>query len=150
MLGDFMDIGKRIRAYREERRLTQKQLGDLCGMADSAIRRYESGRGNPTIKTLQRISAALGIEWTDLIPEDMTGAAIAADLINRINNTKGPWVRVLPPLTPQERIEKALSCLNDAGQQEAIERIEELTEIPKYQRKPEEGDDNAVDTQKDD
>ena len=56
-----MSTGERIRAIRMKRGQTQKQLGDLCGMADSAIRRYESGRGNPTEKTLQRIAAALGV-----------------------------------------------------------------------------------------
>ena len=64
-----METGERIRAVRVERGLTQKQLGDLCGMADSAIRRYESGRGNPTEKTLKRIASALGVPLADLLPE---------------------------------------------------------------------------------
>lgn len=33
------------------------------------------------------------------------------------------------------RILNSLNRLNDAGQQKAVERVEELTEIPKYQRK---------------
>lgn len=56
-----MPIGSKIKSLRIERGLTQKQLGDLCGMADSAIRRYESDRGNPTEKTIRRIAAALGV-----------------------------------------------------------------------------------------
>ena len=35
-----------------------------------------------------------------------------------------------------ERISSAYLLLNEAGQQKAVERVEELTEIPKYQRKP--------------
>ena len=42
-----------------------------------------------------------------------------------------------------------LSKLNSSGQKKAIERIEELTEIPKYQLKPEAGEQDAVDTQED-
>ncbi len=61
-----METGERIRAIRTERGLTQKELGKLCGMADSAIRRYESGRGNPTQKTLIKISDALGVRLRDL------------------------------------------------------------------------------------
>lgn len=34
----------------------------------------------------------------------------------------------------QQRLVNAFDLLNDAGQQKAIERVEELTEIPKYQR----------------
>ena len=61
-----MEIGDRIRAIRMERGLTQKELGNLCGMADSAIRRYESNRGNPTQKTLIKIAKALGVHLRDL------------------------------------------------------------------------------------
>lgn len=32
------------------------------------------------------------------------------------------------------QINESLSKLNDAGQQKAVERVEELTEVPKYQR----------------
>lgn len=35
-----------------------------------------------------------------------------------------------------ERISSAYLLLNEAGQQKAVERVEELTEIPKYQKKP--------------
>lgn len=66
---DVYGIGARIRAIRLLRELTQKQLGDLCGMADSAIRRYESGRGNPTEKTLKRIANALGVSVQDLLKD---------------------------------------------------------------------------------
>lgn len=34
----------------------------------------------------------------------------------------------------QQRLVNAFDLLNDAGQQKAVERVEELTEIPKYQR----------------
>lgn len=61
-----MPVGDRIRAIRTERGLTQKELGELCGMADSAIRRYESNRGNPTQKTLLKIAKALGVHLRDL------------------------------------------------------------------------------------
>ena len=59
---DLKRIGGFIAKKRIEKGLTQKQLGDLCGMADSAIRRYESDRGNPTEKTLKKIASALGID----------------------------------------------------------------------------------------
>ena len=34
-------IGQKIRQIRIEKGLTQKQLGDMCGIADSNIRKYE-------------------------------------------------------------------------------------------------------------
>ncbi len=37
----------------------------------------------------------------------------------------------------RERILGYMSGLNDEGQKKAIERVQELTEIPRYQRAPE-------------
>ncbi len=42
-----MTIGENIKRIRKEKHLTQKELGHLCGMADSAIRRYELGKSTP-------------------------------------------------------------------------------------------------------
>ena len=51
--------GDMIRKYRTEKGLTQKKLGELCGIADSNIRKYESGNQNPKIETLQKNSRCL-------------------------------------------------------------------------------------------
>lgn len=61
------DIGENIKKFRLSKSMTQKQLGDLCGMADSAIRRYENGRANPKKETLQKIALALGIPEIELL-----------------------------------------------------------------------------------
>ena len=63
-------IGENIKRIRKEKGLTQKQLGDLCNppMADSAIRRYEIGKANPKMETLQKIAAALNIKLSELVP----------------------------------------------------------------------------------
>ena len=44
--------------------LTQKQLSDKMGVRQSMISRLESGQNMPTIDTLQKLSAALGIDFT--------------------------------------------------------------------------------------
>lgn len=60
-----MTVGQRIRDRRKALGYTQKQLGELCGMADSAIRKYESGRITPKHQTLKKIANALEIsEWS--------------------------------------------------------------------------------------
>lgn len=55
-----MPTGTKIKEIRKQKGLTQKQLGDLCGIADANIRKYENGKQNPKIETLQKIAAALG------------------------------------------------------------------------------------------
>lgn len=54
-------IGENIKYFRKLRGLTQKQLGDKCDMADSAIRRYENGGSTPKDENLNRIAQALGV-----------------------------------------------------------------------------------------
>lgn len=54
-------VGDMIKKYRKKRGLTQKQLGELCNIADSNIRKYESGRQNPKYETLERIAAVLDV-----------------------------------------------------------------------------------------
>lgn len=65
-----MPTGAKIKEIRKQKGLTQKQLGDLCGMADSAIRRYENGNANPKIETLQKIATALECDLSDLMDSD--------------------------------------------------------------------------------
>lgn len=38
--------------------------------------------------------------------------------------------------TPKAQVNAAMDKLNDEGQQKAVERVEELTEIPRYQATP--------------
>lgn len=62
-----MPTGSKIKEIRQQKGFTQKQLGDMCGMADSAIRRYENGKANPKIETLQKIANALEVPLYDLL-----------------------------------------------------------------------------------
>lgn len=111
------NIGENIRLARKARGLTQKQLGDLCGMADSAIRRYELGNGRPKMETIQRIAKALNVDPFSLMDFDMATEVLST----RINYR----AKVLL---------EAFDQLNEDGQQKAVERVEELTEIPKYKK----------------
>lgn len=41
--------------------LTQKQLAEKTGIAQSDISKLESGNGNPSLKTIQRLANGLGM-----------------------------------------------------------------------------------------
>lgn len=56
-----MTVGQNIRSIRNERGLTQKQLGELCGIKEANIRKYELGKANPKIETIEKIAKALGV-----------------------------------------------------------------------------------------
>jgi predicted transcriptional regulator len=52
-------IGKAIKKTRQERKLTQEDLGKLIGVKKSQISRLESNASNVTIDTLMRVFSAL-------------------------------------------------------------------------------------------
>lgn len=119
--------GDMIKKIRKEKGLTQKQLGELCGMADSAVRRYENGNQNPKIETLEKIAAALDVPVTRL------RAGILPD-IEEIKEKVSEWgVNNLMAQSLEER-ELLDNCrkLNIDGKREAAKRVEELTHLEKY------------------
>ena len=56
-----MTIGTRIRETRKARGLTQKALGELAGIAEPTIRKYESDRLHPKFETLEKLAAPLEV-----------------------------------------------------------------------------------------
>ena len=62
-----MLIGDNIRRFRKERGTTQKKLGELCGIAEPNIRKYENGKQNPKLETIEKIASALGVTAFDLM-----------------------------------------------------------------------------------
>ncbi len=64
-----MTVGESIRKVRLAKGMTQKQVADACGMADSAIRKYEYGQITPKLANLQRIATALGVPLQELVDD---------------------------------------------------------------------------------
>jgi len=63
-------MGKQIRKYRIEQSMTQFDLAVKSGMEENALQRIETGRINPTIKTLLKIVNALDVEFSGLFKFD--------------------------------------------------------------------------------
>lgn len=68
-----MTIGELLKKARLDAGMTQKELAEKCGMADSAIRKYESGKVIPKINTVKKIAAALNVPWYELYPGEEDG-----------------------------------------------------------------------------
>lgn len=56
-----MTIGEKIRKYRTEKGLYQKDLAKISGLGESAIRNYELGNRTPGPKQLQALADAMEI-----------------------------------------------------------------------------------------
>ncbi|MBJ2174708.1 helix-turn-helix transcriptional regulator [Aureibaculum algae] len=53
-----------IKARRDMLNVTQEMLADLSGVGLRTLKQFESGKGNPTFETLQKLGNALGMELT--------------------------------------------------------------------------------------
>jgi transcriptional regulator with XRE-family HTH domain/mannose-6-phosphate isomerase-like protein (cupin superfamily) len=60
-------LSSRIRARRDERRLSLDRLAGLSQVSKGLLVQIESGRANPSIATLCKVAAALGASVADLV-----------------------------------------------------------------------------------
>jgi transcriptional regulator with XRE-family HTH domain len=66
-------LGARIRALRAERALQQRQLAEKAGLTPSTLSQIESGRLTPSLPTLGKIAAALGVSIAALFEATPNG-----------------------------------------------------------------------------
>ncbi len=72
-----MDLGKKIRAHRDELGLTQAELADKLGLTYSSVSQWESGRATPRTPILRQLAELFDTTVADLMGEDTTEAAIS-------------------------------------------------------------------------
>jgi transcriptional regulator with XRE-family HTH domain len=60
------DIGRRLRARREERNVSLRELARRLGISPSAISQFETGKSRPSVSTLYAIVSELGISLDEL------------------------------------------------------------------------------------
>lgn len=72
-----MDLGKKIRAHRDELGLTQAELADKLGLTYSSVSQWESGRATPRTPILRQLADLFNTTVADLMGEDATEAAIS-------------------------------------------------------------------------
>ncbi len=82
-----MNIGERIRKYRKAIGYTQKELAEKSGVATVSVQQYERGIRQPRLEQLRRIASALGVEWTELVPENQQGQTVVDHMTELIKNT---------------------------------------------------------------
>ena len=123
---DVIEFGKRVKAARKKKKLTQVQLADIIGKKEATIRKYENGTIEAPWNVIEDIATAL-----DVSPFDLT---VDVDQLRYD-------VRL------QDEIEKAFGkkglqllndfdLLNSVGQDKACEYLSDLTLNPKYKKEP--------------
>ena len=127
-----MTIGQRIKEARKSAGLTQRELAEKAGTATGTIQQYELGKRQPRIEQFQAIADVLNVDVNWL----MNGYTLAQrdqafrDFVKKRFSEVEVWK------TRLDEIGQDLGKLNDEGQVEAVKRVKELTEIPRYQATP--------------
>lgn len=62
-------IGENIKRVRKEKKMTQKDLGEIIGISNTYLSDIEIGRTNPSIKTLKRIAKGLEVSYVELLKD---------------------------------------------------------------------------------
>lgn len=124
-------IGDKIKELRLQNGLTQKSLGEKCGIAEPTIRKYELGKLNPKVGTIKKIADALNVPVSEIIDwskydEQYPHLADEVKLIESVENKYGKSSGELLNL---------FSKLNVKGKEKALDSLSDLTMIKSYTEK---------------
>ena len=104
-------VGRRLRAHRELRELSLRELARRLGISPSAISQIETGKSRPSVSTLYAIVSELGMSLDELF----TGAGQRPRPV-------GPSARVIQPARARARTSGRESHnVERVGQRNAIE-----------------------------
>lgn len=142
-----MSIAKNIKKYRLALGLTQKQLAERMGVVPSLVTMYETEKRKPKPEMIVKFASALEIHPDKLLEgayEDVfkdyrtTDGKIIADKFiagggvdSYIEFAKLTWD--VKQIQDEHKLIAIFRKLNCTGQKVALDRIAELSEIPRYQ-----------------
>lgn len=74
-LNHIYKVGNLIAKLREDRGMSQSELGSLLGVTNKAVSRWENGRGYPDTSLLLKLSEILGITVDELLRGELSSTA---------------------------------------------------------------------------
>ena len=66
MVTNYEKLGSTVRKLRKEKGLSQETFADAIGRDARTVVAIETGKRNPTLKTLNKIAKVLGVTLSDL------------------------------------------------------------------------------------
>ena len=151
-------IGENVKRLRSEKGMTQKELAAALGVSYQMVQTWERGARNPKMETIQKIAAALGVSWLDLMPKEALNANTIEDFAKGNSELAQELVQQLPKETARlmqqlhdvataprhgeitdpdiQKVSDIMQTMNDTGRRVAVERVQELAQIPAYQQQP--------------
>lgn len=65
-----MEIGERLKKYRENKKMTQKDIAKILGVEPTTISKYESGLLEPSISSIKKMSKIYDISLDELLTDE--------------------------------------------------------------------------------
>ena len=96
--------GGAIRALREQKGYTQKQLAERLLVSDKAVSKWESGRGLPDITLIEPLAQTLGVSLAELL----SGEAKEHALRLLLEHCETPSYRCTPEVTAVTAVHRVL------------------------------------------
>ena len=62
-----MDLGNAIKTLRKQKKITQKQLAELCEISTNALCSIETGQSFPSMSTIAKICGSLNVPESYLL-----------------------------------------------------------------------------------
>lgn len=125
-----------LKELRKKRGYTQQQVADELGVTKATISKYENGLRDINRTNIEKLSKLFKVDpiyiltgksdtdWENIFEEDRQESE---------KQDREYWKTILFTGAISQ-VAPLLDQLNDEGQQKAIERVQELTEIPRYQK----------------
>lgn len=95
-------IGRRVRAFREQRGVSQERLGHQIDLSFQQLQKYERGDNRVAASTLWKISKALGLTPSDFF-EGYDDKTSATKNYTPPEPVPTKWVELYRELTPEGR-----------------------------------------------
>lgn len=123
-----MNIGENLKRIRKAKGLTQDKLSELTNISITSIQRYESGKRQPTVESVNKIAAALEVSVFELLDNKYDKAEY--ELINGLSNGC-------------DNLLNLVSSFEDSAKEESIKNFRNLIKLLDL-KKFENIDDNTI------
>lgn len=97
--GVKMELNEKLKLLREEKGLTQEELAEALFVSRTAISKWESGRGCPSIDSLKAIAKYFGVTIDELISSDAIIALAENDTKTKIEGIKNFFIGIVDMMT---------------------------------------------------
>ena len=88
-----MTLGERVKATRQARHMTLAALAGTSGLTKGFISQLERGRSNPSLESLRRIAASLGVTAQALMSDQGRALPVPEQAAGPLQDAGGPGIR---------------------------------------------------------